>query len=163
MWTWERSLKLNGIFGGQGVRRAKFVELGVRLGEDKLPASQFREQRMLLLFPQAEIGAVNLFEETTPGSSWVQPNAVQANVWLELFLDHLYFCFLPIPFSFPSTYHGFLKMIWVGETLLLSFDLCLLVLYATSPPLHFHKQKKIHVETGKLFSAVFRKLVFCSI
>lgn len=166
MWTWERSLKLNRIFGGQGLRQAKSAELRVCLGKDKWPASQFREQRMLLLFLQAEIGAVNLLaEETTLGSSWVQPNAIQANAWLELFLDHLYFCFLPTPFSFPSTYHCFLKIIWVGETLLVSFELMPFstVCYQALFFLHFHKQKKIHVETGNLFSAVFRKLVFCSI
>lgn len=167
MCTCERNLKLNSIFGGQGFWESaweKINDLHLHL-----------EQRVWLLCFWAEIGAVRLWwwfccmkvaaEATTLGSSWVQPNAIYANAWLELFLDHLYFCFLPTPFGFPSACHGFLNMVWVGETLLLSFEFmpfgttCCQALFF----LHFRKQKKIHVETGKLFSAVFRKLVFCSI
>lgn len=127
--SWERSLKLNRIFGGQEVKEAKSLELRVCLGKGKWPAPQFIEQRMLLLFLWAKIGAVNLFaEETTLESSWVQTNAIEANAWLELFLDHLYFfSFLPAPFSFPFIYHGFLKIVWVGETILLSFEFMLFI------------------------------------
>lgn len=58
MWTWERSLKLNRIFGGQGVKEAKLWSLGSAWEKtDDLHLNL--EQRMLLLFLQAEIGALN--------------------------------------------------------------------------------------------------------
>lgn len=144
------------------MREAKSAELRVSLGKDKLPTSQFREQRMLLLFLWAEVGAFYLFAFylSTLGSTWLQPNAIQANAWLKLFLDHLYFCFLLT----ASTYHGFLKIIWVVETLLLGSEFMpFSTVWYQVLFFHFHNQKKIPVETGKLFSAGFWKLVFCSV
>lgn len=97
-------------------------------GKDKWPASQFGEQRMLLPFLWAEVGTVNLpAEETALGSTWAQPDAIQASAWFELFIGPPIFCFLPTPFSFPSAYHGFLKITRLGETLSLSFEFMLFI------------------------------------